>query len=110
MGEATEILGQSGDGHPAIAAETEAIELLLRSKRSIPRGVGVAVRPRAAAGGQRRNDSALALVGSGTNDKEVREDRGVSQATGETGTALPEEFRAGLDEYFNRLESGRDTN
>ena len=38
------------------------------------------------------------------NDKEVREDRGVSQATGESGSALPEEFRAGLDEYFNRLE------
>ena len=38
------------------------------------------------------------------NDKEVREDRGVSQATGETGSVLPEEFRAGLDEYFNRLE------
>jgi hypothetical protein len=38
------------------------------------------------------------------NDKEVREDRGVSQSTGETGAALPEEFRSGLDEYFNRLE------
>ncbi len=38
------------------------------------------------------------------NEKEVREDRGVSQATGESGPVLPEEFRAGLDEYFNRLE------
>jgi hypothetical protein len=46
-------------------------------------------------------------VGGGVNDKEVREDRGVSQSTGETGPALPEEFRAGLDEYFNRLERGR---
>jgi len=24
--------------------------------------------------------------------------------TGESGPVLPEEFRAGLDEYFNRLE------
>ena len=39
------------------------------------------------------------------NDKEVREDRGVAQATGESGSALPEEFPRGLDEYFNRLES-----
>jgi hypothetical protein len=38
------------------------------------------------------------------NEKEVREDRGVSQVTGDQGPSLPEEFRAGLDEYFNRLE------
>ena len=31
---------------------------------------------------------------------------GISQATGQSGPALPEEFRAGLDEYFNRLERG----
>ena len=30
-------------------------------------------------------DSALALFGGGVNDKEVREDRGVSQATGDSG-------------------------
>jgi hypothetical protein len=36
----------------------------------------------------------------------VREDRGVSQTTGERGSTLPEEFRAGLDEYFNQLERG----
>ena len=40
------------------------------------------------------------------NEKEVREDRGVPQVSGESGSALPEEFRAGLDEYFNRLERG----
>jgi hypothetical protein len=38
------------------------------------------------------------------NEKEVREDRGIAQATGDAGPSLPEEFRAGLDEYFNRLE------
>ncbi len=47
---------------------------------------------------------ALALLGGGVNDKEVREDHGVSQTTGDSGPSLPEEFRAGLDEYFNRLE------
>ena len=46
----------------------------------------------------------MALVGSGVNEKEVREDRGITQTTGESASTLPEEFRAGLDEYFNRLE------
>lgn len=41
------------------------------------------------------------------NEKEVREERDVSQVTGESGSSLPEEFRAGLDEYFNRLERDR---
>ena len=48
----------------------------------------------------------MALVGSGMNDKEVREDRGITQTTGESASTLPDEFRAGLDEYFNRLEAG----
>ena len=64
------------------------------------------MRTRAAAAAARPQDSALALLGGGVNQKEVREDRGVSQATGESGPVLPEEFRAGLDEYFNRLERG----
>jgi len=48
--------------------------------------------------------SKIALIGSGMNEHEVREDRGIAQATGESASPLPEEFRAGLDEYFNRLE------
>ena len=54
--------------------------------------------------GRSRYVIALTLIGSGLNDKEVREDHGVSQATGDSGPKLPEEFRNGLDEYFNRLE------
>ncbi len=50
------------------------------------------------------NDSALALLGGGVNEKENREDHGVAQSTGDSGPTLPEEFRSGLDEYFNRLE------
>ena len=97
------------DGHPAIAAETEAIELLLRSKRINPKGGGGGGSSPGGGGQGTTNDSALALLGNGMNDKEVREDRGVSQATGEAGNALPEEFRAGLDEYFNRLERDHGT-
>ncbi len=106
MNEATEILARPETGKPAIAAETEAIELLLQSKRINPKGGGGGGANPGGGGGGTTQDSALSLVGTGANEKEVREDRGVSQATGNTGPALPEEFRSGLDEYFNRLERG----
>jgi hypothetical protein len=106
MNDADEILGRPDTGSQAIAAETEAIELLLQSKRINPNGGGGGGSSPGGGGGGSTTDSALALIGSGLNDKEVREDHAVSQATGETGSALPEEFRAGLDEYFNRLERG----
>ncbi len=104
MAEATQILAQPETGNPAIAAETEAIELLLQSKRINPKGGGGGGSNPGGGGHGSTLDSALALFGSGANEKEVREDRGVSQATGESGPSLPEEFRAGLDEYFNRFE------
>ncbi len=106
MQEAAAILAQPETGVPAIGAETEAIELLLQSKRINPKGGGGGGSTPGGGGDGKTLDSALALFGGGVNDKEVREDRGVSQATGETGSTLPEEFRAGLDEYFNRLERG----
>ncbi|HEY3967172.1 MAG TPA: hypothetical protein VGM05_21615 [Planctomycetaceae bacterium] len=106
MNEAVEILGRPETGSPAIAAETEAIELLLQSKRINPKSGGGGGANPGGGGGGTTQDSALTLLGSGVNDKEVREDRGISQATGDAGPVLPEEFRAGLDEYFNRLERG----
>jgi hypothetical protein len=104
MGEATEILSQPETGDPAIAAETEAIELLLQSKRINPKGGGGSGSTPGGGGHGQTNDSALALIGGGVNDKEVREDHGISQISGDAGPSLPEEYRAGLDEYFNRLE------
>jgi hypothetical protein len=106
MSEATEILARPETGSQAIAAETEAIELLLQSKRINPKGGGGGGANPGGGGSGTTHDSAMALLGGGVNPKEVREDRGVSQATGESGAILPEEFRAGLDEYFNRLERG----
>ncbi len=106
MSEATEILARPETGSQAIAAETEAIELLLQSKRINPKGGGGGGANPGGGGSGTTHDSAMALLGGGVNPKEVREDRGVSQATGESGAVLPEEFRAGLDEYFNRLERG----
>ncbi len=111
MNEATGILRRPDTGSQAIGAETEAIELLLKSKKINPKGGGGGGSSPGGGGSSpggggsgTTNDSALALVGSGLNEKEVREDRGVSQSTGDSGASLPEEFRAGLDEYFNRLE------
>jgi hypothetical protein len=104
MGEAADILARPETGGPAIAAETEAIELLLQSRRINQRGGGGGGSTPGGGGGGKTQDSALALLGGGVNEKEVREDRGVSQSSGDAGPSLPEEFRAGLDEYFNRLE------
>ena len=97
MDECTGILARPETGSPAIAAETEAIELLLKSKRINPKGGGGGGATPGGGGGGDTKDSALALLGSGVNEKEVREDHGISQATGQSGPVLPEEFRAGLD-------------
>jgi hypothetical protein len=106
MDEARELLATPDTGSRAIAAETEAIELLLQSKRFNPNAGGGGGSDPGGGGGGDTNDSALALVGRGVNEKEVREDPGTPQSTGTTGPSLPEEFRSGLDEYFNRLEGG----
>jgi hypothetical protein len=104
MEEAREILARPETGSVAIAAETEAIELLLQSKRINPKGGGGGGSSPGGGGKGTTKDSALALMGAGVNQKEVREDRPISQATGETGPALPEEYRSGLDQYFNKLD------
>ncbi len=104
MTEAAEILTRPETGPVAIAAETEAIELLLQSKRINPNGGGGGGSDPGGGGGGTTVDSAIALLGSGVNEHEVRTQRKVSQATGQDVSTMPEEFRSGLDEYFNRLE------
>jgi hypothetical protein len=106
MFDAERTLSLPQTGAPAIAAETEAIELLLQCKRINPNGGGGGGTSPGGGGSGTTQDSALALLGAGLNQNEKREHRDVSQATGETGRVMPEEFRAGLDEYFNRLENG----
>lgn len=103
MDEAQKILSRPETGSAAIAAETDVIELLLKSRRMKPGGGGGGSSPGGGSGGP-TDDAALALLGAGLNEKEVRQDHGVSQSIGQSGPSLPEEFRAGLDEYFNRLE------
>lgn len=104
MAEATGILARPETGSLAIGAETEAIELLLQSRRFSPGGGGGGANPGGGGGGGTTNDSALGLIGSGVNEKAVRQAPGAAPSTGDTGATLPEEFRTGLDAYFNRLE------
>jgi len=103
MREAAGILARPETGGEAIAAETEAIELLLQSKRINPRGGGGGGANPGGGGTGSTYDSALALLGAGLNQKEVRESHDTAHTTGLGGDALPEEFRHGLDQYFDRL-------
>ncbi len=104
MVEATETLAKPETGSPAIAVETEIIELLLASKRFNPNAGGGGGSDPGGGGAGETETPALALVGSGVNEKEVREELSATQSTGTSGPGLPEEFRSGLDQYFNRLE------
>lgn len=110
MAETTEILVKPDTGPPAIAAETEVIELLLKSKRFNPNAGGGGGADPGGGGSGDTETPALALVGSGVNEKENREELSAVQATGNTGAPLPEEFRAGLDQYFNQLENWKTGN
>jgi hypothetical protein len=109
MDEARALLEFGDVGMKTIAAETEAIELLLQSQRINPKGGGGGTGMSPGAGGTgSTQDSALALIGNGINQSERREHRDVGQATGESGQReFPEEFRAGLDAYFESLEQNR---
>ena len=103
MQDARTILAEPNTGSEAIAAETDTIELLLQSKRINPNGGGGGGSSPGGGGGGDTTDSAIALLGQGKNENEVRVQKDVHHATGDSMPTLPEEFRAGLDEYFNRL-------
>jgi hypothetical protein len=51
--------------------------------------------------------AALALAGRGNTARGGGEEQEKDQATGVSGRVLPEEYRAGLDAYFNRFEKER---
>ena len=105
MWDATEILSQPNTGSPAIAAETDAIEWLLRAKRQKGGGGGGGSNP---GGGQRNgsagNISALALLGDSQERDRHDISRETRQATGKSGIEYPAEFRRGLDQYFEKRE------
>lgn len=108
MRQAHAVLARPDTGPEAIAAQTEAIELLLQSKRQQSGGGGGGGSSSPGGGGQSGgNGSNLSDIGPGggkpEGGKPVSGD--VEQSTGKAGRELPEEFRRGLDTYFNKLES-----
>jgi hypothetical protein len=114
MREAAGILDRPDTGQPAVGAETEVIELLLAAQAASSGGGGGGGGGGGAGGGSpgrgttgTTSTSALALVGSGNTARGAGEGGEKRQATGSVGRVLPEEFRAGLDAYFNRFEKER---
>jgi hypothetical protein len=97
MEEVEDILSEPDTGPKAIAAITEVIEILLQTGR-VPNAPMITTAPPATA-------SALMLLGIGDDSgKASIENRSPRQTTGKAGRVLPEEFRQGLDAYFNALE------
>ena len=106
MDEAAGILDKPDTGAPAVAAETEAIELLLQAKRQGKGGGGGGGSPGGGSGSDADGEAALADLGPGADADTNVNARPVGQATGKAGRELPEEFKTGLDAYFNKLEAG----
>jgi hypothetical protein len=105
MQEARGILDKPETGATAVAAETEAIELLLQAKRMKPGGGGGGSNPGGGSGPATASSAALADLGPGSNADSLVMARPVGQATGHAGKEFPEEFKTGLDAYFNLLEN-----
>ena len=106
MDEAGGLLETPDTGPKAIAAETEAIELLLQTKRQPPGGGGGGGgSPGGGGGAATASAAALSELGPGGDaDSDVKA-RPVGQSTGRAGKEFPEEFKTGLDTYFNNLEN-----
>jgi hypothetical protein len=105
MDEAGGILDTPDTGGKAIAAETEAIELLLQAKRPNPKGGGGGGSDPGGGGtAAAASSAALAELGPGSDADTQVETRPVGQSTGRAGREFPEEFKTGLEAYFNKLE------
>lgn len=107
MEEAESILAEPNTGPKAIAAISEVIEILLETQRApnASGGGSGGQSPGGGSGGLAAIVSALRLMGVGDDTGTAFiEKRSPKQATGKAGRVLPEEFRQGLDAYFNVLE------
>ena len=107
MRQARAVLSRPDTSAEVIAAQTEVIELLLQSSRQKNGSAGGGGSSpgrggQAGSNGSSLNDISLDSRESNTSGQTVRE---VDQSTGHSGRKLPEEFRRGLDHYFNALES-----
>jgi len=106
MQDATELLAKPTTDAPVIAAETEAIEMLLQSKRCNPNGGGGGGSSPGGGSGGDTETVALAMHGPGADPNAHIEARDIQQSTGTTSNQLPAEFRDGLEDFFNAVEIG----
>jgi len=106
MRQSRAILSRPDTGPDAIAAETEVIELLLQANRQDPKGGGGGG-SNPGGGGSASGAAALTdiSIGGGAEPSGRPTQREVGQATGKAGREFPEEFRLGLDNYFNTLDN-----
>jgi hypothetical protein len=99
------ILDTPDTGPHAVGAETDAIEMLLQSKRSGNKGGGGGgSTPGGGGRAMSASESALADLGPGADVHAVVTARPVGQDTGVAGKEFPDEFKSGLDSYFSLLE------
>ncbi len=108
MADAYKLLDKQDTSAPAVAAETEAIELLLETRRQPPGGGGGGGgnSPGGGGGAAAAQNAALADIGPGGDPTAKVNERETGQATGKAGKEFPDEFKTGLDAYFNSLEKG----
>lgn len=104
MLEAFEGLDSSITGPTTIAAETEAIELLLRSRRSGGGGGGGGGASPGGGGGGTDGGAALAMSGRAIGKYDKVEEREASQRQSRTVTKVPVELQDALDRYFDAIE------
>lgn len=104
MDEATSRLRRPETGAGTIAAESEAIEILLEVRRGRGGGGGGGSNPGGGRKGGSTDISALAMAGRGDDPSARPNRREVDQATGKSGGTVPAEFRSALDRYFADLE------
>ena len=107
MDEAMALLKTPETGPVTIAAETEIIELLLMTRRAGAGGGGGGSTPGKSNSGGDTNLSALALAGRGQAEGAKIGPRTVDQTSGKQAREIPDEFRAGLDHYFDELGGQR---
>ncbi len=111
MRRSSAVLIRPDTGPETIAYQTEAIELLLQSKRQkSPSGGGGKSNGgsnSASGNGGGRQSGALSDIGpqSGELGAPTLPAETTTPATGRAGRELPDEFRQGLDQYFNKIEA-----
>lgn len=104
MTDAEDMLNDPETGPDVIAIETEIIELLLQAKRSNSKGGGGGGSNPGGGGKGDTEVAALSLIGAGVDVEGEPDESDVNQATGANTNPYPEEFKSGLDAYFQKFE------